>query len=265
MKAHLTNILRPNLHVVPSIGWLLAGAWVISLLVTWALAVQGGSTIPGPGAVVATLFDQLASADTWWNLLTSYWLTLRAMAWITALGLAVTLLSVVPAFRVPAVLISRTRFLSLAGIQYLFVLGFGIGDGLKVALLTFSVLGFFVEDALGILSTVTRAELNHARTLGMGPWRAWLEVDVMARLHDYLEAVRRNYAMVWVLLTAVELLAWSGGGVGVLLQKYYHANNYAVLLALQTLLFGIAFVNDYLLRVLRRFLFPYADLTAAKD
>ncbi|RYF54482.1 MAG: ABC transporter permease subunit, partial [Cytophagaceae bacterium] len=135
------------------------------------------------------------------------------------------------------------------------------GHSLKVWLLVFGITVFFVTSMVGVVQTVSRNELNHARTLRMSEWQVVWEVIILGRIEMVFDVIRQNFAIAWALLTLVEGISRSEGGVGTLLlnqNKHFHLDAvFAIQLAI--LLVGIAL--DYGIGFLKRLFCPYASLT----
>jgi sulfonate transport system permease protein len=75
-----------------------------------------------------------------------------------------------------------------------------------------------------------------------------------------LEILRQNFAIAWLMITLVEGLSMSEGGIGTLLIKYNKYNDLSHVIAIQGVIFLIGIGFDYLLGGLRRWLFPYVKL-----
>ena len=98
------------------------------------------------------------------------------------------------------------------------------------------------------------------RTLGLGEWGSFWEVVVRGKLPDMLEVVRQNFAIIWTLITLVESLYQSEGGIGLLLYKqnrYLHLDG---VLAIQLVILALGVAQDYAFEGVRRVFFPYAGL-----
>ena len=67
------------------------------------------------------------------------------------------------------------------------------------------------------------------------------------------------------MITMVEGLNMSEGGVGTLLIKYNKYNDLTHVLALQLLIFMIGLGFDFLLGNMRRWLFPYTKLVMVQE
>jgi NitT/TauT family transport system permease protein len=74
------------------------------------------------------------------------------------------------------------------------------------------------------------------------------------------EILRQNFAIAWMMITMVEGLSMSEGGIGTLLIKYNKYNDITNVVALQLIIFIIGLCFDYLLGLTRHWLFPYSKL-----
>jgi len=228
------------------------------LLLLWLSAPP--VVFPKPAEVLAAL------GELWWihglgrALGVSLRTTLEALLLSAGLGLLLSYATVLPAFRPLSALVSKGRFLGMAGLTFAFTLALGGGHGLKVALLTFGMTVFFVTAMSAVVAAIPREQFDHARTLGMGEGRMIWEVVVLGTADEALELLRQNAAVGWTMLTMVEGLVRAEGGVGTLLLdqgKHFHL---AQVLALQLAILAVGIFLDYALGLLRQALCPHADL-----
>jgi len=73
----------------------------------------------------------------------------------------------------------------------------------------------------------------------MNEWRTSLEVVVFGESDQAFDCLRQNAAMSWMMLSLVESLSRSGGGVGALLldqNKHFHLDS---VLAIQLTIFDV--------------------------
>jgi NitT/TauT family transport system permease protein len=78
-----------------------------------------------------------------------------------------------------------------------------------------------------------------------------------------LEVVRQNFAIIWTMITLVETLYQSEGGIGLLLYKqnrYLHLDG---VVAIQLVILTVGALQDYLFVLLRRIFFPFSSLGSA--
>src|SRR6185503_21144761 len=126
----------------------------------------------------------------------------------------------------------------------------------KVALLVFGMTVFFVTSMADVVAAIPKENFDHARTLRMGEWRVVWEVVVRGTGDKAMELLRQNAAIGWMMLTMVEGISRSEGGIGAMLlnqNKHFHL---AEVFAIQIMILLIGLFQDYALGWLRRVLFP---------
>jgi NitT/TauT family transport system permease protein len=199
------------------------------------------------------------------NLLVSFTTNLQAIGLSCLLTLPLAYLTVMPAARPFVKALSKARFLGMTGLVVIFTLAFGGGHGLKLALLTFGLSVFLITSLYDIVETIPREEFDHARTLRMGPWRSVLEVVIIGRVDAVIDALRQNAAMGWVMLTMVEGLVRSEGGLGGMMLSEDKHVNFAAVFAIQFLVLAVGIGQDYLLALIKRWFCPYAFITLERQ
>ncbi len=237
---------------------LFALAWALTAYVAWLLSPA--RTLPGPGEVAR------AFADLWWHgglgpeLGTTIALIASALFVSVAVSLAVAWGGAHPALRPVAGAVSKLRFLGLTGLVFPLTLATGGGFRLKVALLAFGMTTFLATALVRIVREVPTSHIEYARSLGASDARVLWEVVVRGTLDRTLDAIRQNVAMGWSMITMVEGISRSDGGVGALLlaeNKHFRlAEVYAVLFVV--LAVGLAI--DFSFGLLGRALCPHARL-----
>jgi NitT/TauT family transport system permease protein len=253
----MPSLFQPNRTASVSQGRLLASAWLTALLLAWALSRF--EVLPTPREVLWAL-PGLVRQGLLGHLVSSLSSSLAALAWAAGLGMGLAYLSVVPALRPLTQLASKLRFLGFAGIGVAFTLWLQGGHALKVALVTFGMVGFFVAALYDEVRAIPLERYDHARALGMSEWRIVWDVVVLGTLDKALDILRQNAAMGWMLLTTVETLVRSEGGVGVLLANQSKHLQLASVAALQLVIFAVGMLQDYALGALKNLVCPYAAL-----
>jgi len=160
--------------------------------------------------------------------------------------------------------LTRSRFLSLVGLTFIFTMMVGGGRPLKVSLLVFGISAFFLTSMVDIVASVPREKLDHARTLRMSEWRVVWEVIVLGQMHNTMDALRQNAAIGWMMLTMVEGISRSEGGIGALLMDQNKHFNLAAIIAVQLVFLLAGFFQDAFLAWLKATLVPHAALTTAR-
>lgn len=253
----MPNILQPNRAVTAGQARLLGAAWLAAFFAAWALSRF--DVLPTPWGVLQALpglFRQGLLA----HLASSLYSNLAALAWAAWLGMGLAYLSVVPALRPLTELGSKLRFLGFAGIGVAFTLWLHGGHALKVALVTFGMVGFFIAALHDEVRAIPLERYDYARALGMSEWRVVWEVVVLGTLDKSLDILRQNAAMGWMLLTTVETLVRSEGGVGVLLANQTKHLQLANVAALQLVIFAVGMLQDFALGALKNLVCPHAAL-----
>jgi sulfonate transport system permease protein len=231
---------------------------VIVLLSVWQSFPAG--LIPSPLRIGEALGGLLTSSLLWDNVLVSLVLTLKALFISVLITLLFSYLSVVPFFRPMAHFIVKCRYLTLTGLIFVFTLLTRDGGQLKLSLLVFGVVPFFTTSFMAVILQTNVQEFELCQTLGYSRWQSLYEVIVVGKADQVFEIVRQNFAIAWMMITMVEGLSMSEGGIGTLLIKYNKYNDLGHVMALQVVIFGLGLFFDHLLGRLRHWFFPYTKL-----
>ena len=231
---------------------------VITTLALWHVTSDG--LIPKPLKVVEAFFQLLSTSLLLDNIVASLILTLKAMLYAIVITLLFSYLSVLPFFRSIAMFLVKCRYLTLTGLIFIFTLLTQNGSQLKLSLLIFGIVPFFVTSFLSVIVQINKQEYELCKTLGYNNWQTLFEVIIVGKADQVFEILRQNFAIAWLMITLVEGLSMSEGGVGTLLIKYNKYNDLTNVLALQLVIFMIGIGFDYLLGSLKRWLFPYTKL-----
>jgi NitT/TauT family transport system permease protein len=212
------------------------------------------------GAFRGLWFEQGLGRELW----TSFSMNLQALGLTLLISLALSYLTVVPAFRPVAAAVSKARFLGLVGLTLPITLMVGGGRSLKIALLVFGMTVFFVTSMAAEVLAIPREKFDHARTLRMSEWKVVWEVVILGTADKAFEVLRQNAAIGWMMLTMVEGISRAEGGVGAMmlnLNKHFHV---ASVFAIQITILLVGLLQDYGIGVARRLFLPFADLTREK-
>lgn len=191
----------------------------------------------------------------------SFILNLQAIGLATLVSLLLAYSTVMPFFQPIVAFISKLRFLSLVGLTFFFTLAANSGHELKLYLLVFSISVFFITSMADVLDSIPKVQFDLARTLCMPPWRVVLEVVVLGQADKVFDVIRQNAAIGWMMLTMVEGMSRSEGGIGTLLlnqNKHFHLD---AVLAIQTTILLIGLGQDYAIGAIKALFCPYATLT----
>jgi len=261
MSTQMTEALAvfsPNRVLSKSTIRLLVAVQVLTVLLIWAFSPF--ALLPKPGEVFGSL-GELWQEGLGAQLITSFYLNLEAIALSTIVSLLLAYATVMPFFRPLVALLSKLRFLSLVGLTFFFTLMAKSGHELKLSLLVFSVSVFFVTGMADVIASIPKEEFDLARTLGMGEWRVVWEVIVLGQFDKAFDVLRQNAAIGWMMLTMVEGIVRSEGGVGTVLLDQNHHFRLAAVFAIQLTILLLGLLQDYGIGATKRFCCPYASLT----
>ncbi len=257
-KNALVNIVLPNRAVSANTMRIIVAVEIAIVLLVWLNSPF--KVLPRPDEVLSALKRLWADEGLGQELMSSFMLNLQALAWSSAITLVLAYLTVLPVFRPIATGISKLRFLSLTGLTIVFTLLFGGGHPLKLSLLVFGITVFYITSMASVVANVSKAELDHARTLRMREWRVVWEVVILGTIDRAFEVLRQNAAIGWMMLTMVEVIVRSGG-VGEMLMNEYKHFRLADMFAIQLVILIVGLLQDGAIVALRKLCCPYADLT----
>jgi sulfonate transport system permease protein len=248
-------MFKPFLSINRQTFLILVGTQVAVALLMWQL--MGGGLIPPPSKVLQALGQLLTTRLFVDNLLTSLVLTGQALFYAVLITLLFGYASVIPFFQPAAQFIVKCRYLTLTGLIFIFTLLTKDGGQLKLSLLLFGIVPFLTTSFLSIILHTPAQEFELCKTLGYNRWESLYEVIIVGKADQVFEVVRQNFAIAWMMITMVEGLNMSEGGIGALMIKYNKYNDLPHVLALQAVILGLGLGFDYLLGVTRHWLFPY--------
>jgi NitT/TauT family transport system permease protein len=258
LAAQVHAAFLPNRAVsATALQILIAAEALIALLIWWRSPFE---VIPRPNEVARALGSLWMNQGLGQELWTSFTSNLQALAITAVVSLALSYLTVLPVWRPIVTAISKGRFIGLTGLTFLFTLIFGGGHPLKISLLVFGMTVFFVTSMASVVAAIPKEKFDYARSLRMSEWRVVWEVVVLGTADQAIEVLRQNAAMGWMMLTMVESISRSEGGVGAMLlnqNKHFHL---AEVFAIQILILVLGMTQDYGIGVFQRLVCPYSAL-----
>jgi ABC-type nitrate/sulfonate/bicarbonate transport system permease component len=232
-------------------------------LLLWEVVGQNG-LIPVPSKILTSVVAIVTSSYFVDNLFSSLTLTFTGMGISIVLALLVSYLSLIPVFAPIAKFIVKCRYLTLTGLIFLFTLLTQDGHQLKLSLLIFGIVPFFVTSLLAIIEAINVQEYELCKTLRMNNWQTLWEVVIIGRLDQVFEVMRQNFAIAWMMITMVEGLSMSEGGLGTMLIKSNKYIDLGTVFGILVIIFALGIFFDFLLRNLRHWLFPYTKIQVKK-
>lgn len=254
----MKNIFVPFQKVSSKGLYLIIGVQVLLFLALWQTSSNG--LIPAPLKVAKAFASLLSSGILLDNILVSLMLTIKALFYSIVITLIFSYLSVIPFFNSLAKFLVKCRYLTLTGLIFIFTLLTKDGNQLKLSLLVFGMVPFFVTSFLSVIIHTNKQEYELCKTLGYSHWKILYEVIIVGKADQVLEILRQNFAISWLMITLIEGLSMSEGGIGALLNKYNKYNDLTNVLALQLVIFLVGLGFDFLIGRMRKWLFPYTKL-----
>jgi len=232
-------------------------------IILWHFFAAGG-LIPTPAKIGESILKILQTDNFYVNLIISLTLTLKGMGYSIIIALVICYLSLIPMFNPMAKFIIKCRYLTLTGLIFLFTLLTANGHDLKLSLLIFGIVPFFVTSFLSIIDSINEQEYELCKTLRMNNWQTLLEVVIIGRLDQVIEVMRQNFAIAWMMITMVEGLSMSEGGLGTMLIKSNKYIDLGTVFAILFIIFTIGVFFDFLLKIIRTWFFPYTKIQIRK-
>jgi len=143
----------------------------------------------------------------------------------------------------------------MAILPMLFII-FGLGELSKVILITVGITPFIIRDLQSNVLRLPQELLVKAQTLGGNSWQIIIRVILPQTLPRLIEAVRLSLGPAWLFLIAAEAIAATEGlGYRIFLVRRYLSMD--VILPYVFWIACLAFLTDYLLRLLSQRSFPW--------
>ena len=213
--------------------------------------------IPSPTEIFKSLISMLSTKEFYEDLMASLITTFKAMIFSILITVIIVYASTIPFFKPVAQFISACRYLTLTGLVFVFtMLSDNLGD-LKMYLLIFGIVPFFVTSFLSIVDNIPKEEKWKGYVNRLSKWETLYEIVVVGKLDMLIEVMRQNFAISWMMITMVEGFAMNEGGIGTLLIKSNKYLNLAPVFAMLMIVFSLGLLFNFALFKLRFGLFPY--------
>jgi len=234
----------------------------IVLLTLWI--VLPSQIFPSPLEILSA-WNQMALQDGLLpELLKSISTIWKAILYSTLISFGIAYLATAAIFKPVAGWLTALRFLGFAGITFMFTIWTSSGSELKLWLLTFGMSVFLLTNALSMINSIPQDQIDYAKTLNLSGWKITYELAIRDRLDEAMELIRQNVAMGWVMLSMVEGLVRSEGGIGDLLLNQNKHLHLSAVFAIQITILIYGLTQDWLLQRLRLIICPYTKYTAQK-
>ncbi len=255
LKNRAIDFFSPFGRISKSAASILLGGELVIALVAWQLS--GGGLLPTPTRVLTSMTKILSDGIFFENFFSTLGLVLQAMGLSIVIAMVFSYLYVIPVFKPITRFVMKCRYLTLSGLIFLFTLLTSNGHGLKISLLIFGIVPFFVTSLVSVIDSIDKAEFELCKSLRMSNWQAWWEIVILGQLDQVFEVMRQNFAISWIMITMVEGLVMSEGGLGAMLIKSNKYIDLGSVFGILVIIFAVGICSDYLLSLLRKWFFPY--------
>jgi ABC-type nitrate/sulfonate/bicarbonate transport system permease component len=261
-SSQFTNVFRPNGRTTPADMRLVKAAWIAVFLIFW----------------VGVKIDFIPQPRDLWDAFQHLWnidalgiavgesleLYFKSMIVGALIAGALAFSTVLPVFRPPIELLTRLRFLSMAGANLFFLIFFGSGGTLKFVMMIFYQTIAITKSLVDTIETIDKKYYDHARTIYKSEWAVAYEVIIKGKMADFIANVRANQPAGWTMLFIVEGFQTSGGGVGALMMRLMHHPVLAQVMVLLMLCVFAGLLLDLSWSKLRKLFCPYADFKSER-
>ena len=258
MNYQIKQAFTPFGKVTATTLQIILGTELALLLLVWS--VSQFVFLPNPMEIIRA-YPELFRRGLVGELMTSLTLCLKSILIATVVAAFVSYLSRLPVFLFVGKFVTKGRFLSSVGLSFFFTMLTSSGNGLKTGILVFFITVVFVTSFMAVIDNIKEYKYNHARTLGLGPWHTLWEVVIKGTLADMIEIMKQNFAIAWMLLTMVEGIVRSEGGIGVMLLIENRVLRLDNIFALQIVVLIVGICLDALISYIKDIICPYAKLS----
>lgn len=218
--------------------------WLSIVLIGWLFAPE---FFPRPDKIFERLWFLYKERNLAGELFVTLWVLGKAMIWTVVVSLGITYSAVIPALRHPTTLVTLLRFLGMTGLTYFVFRSFGMTEDAKVFMLSFATSTWFVTSMSKVVKEIKEDKYDHARSLGWSEWHVVYEVVVLGTANLAFDTMRQTFGIGFMMVTLVEGLVRSQGGIGVMLLNDEKHFVIADILAIISILLFIALIWDSLL------------------
>jgi len=252
-------------------GWLLGLVPFIALLCTYLVgshirmaANPDDKLLPTPATIASTMHSYALEEDVrsgavlfWVDTLASLQRIAIALVLSATIGLILGLaIGAVPVVRAAlAPFVGAVAMIPpLAVLPILFIL-LGLGEVAKITLITLGITPVIVRDLALRAGELPTEQLIKAQTLGASSWQLVIRVILPQMWPRLIDSLRLSMGSAWLFLIAAE----EGLGYRIFLVRRYLAMD--VILPYVVWITVLAFLMDYMLKLLRSRAFPWTEMS----
>lgn len=218
------------------------------------------------------IFDATIYMIRYLDLIANVWISVKlsivSMIISTIISVLISYSVLIPLTQFWAKLFTYLRFLTIVGLSFFFtILTSQYNDAgylLKLSLMVFFISTFFTTSFISAVQSIESNKYDYSRTLGLSKWKTFKQLIVNGKKYDLIDIIRQTFAISWAMLTMVEGLVRSGGGVGVMLLNSSRSFSLDRIFAICIIVILIGSLMNYLLEQLNRLINPHVYLLNKK-
>lgn len=254
----LRRIFLPDVKTTSTDRILVISAWIVLGFLLWQF--NDNIFFPKPLAVLHA-FERIREQGLLLQFGVSLWTMMWAIIWTLVISHTLAYLSALSAFRPLATFVTGWRYFGFVGLLLPLTLLFPDGGTLKIVMLSYGMSVFYLSSLLGIVQNIPEEQYDHARVLGLSQTRMIYEVAIRGTLYNALIAFSSNSAMAWMMLTTVEGVVRSQGGIGAVLINMDRHADLGQMFAILVIIFCLGRFQDVVITAVTNYIIcPYARL-----
>lgn len=234
--------------------------WVALIFLAWQY-IPASPLFPRPletARQFVRLYNLGLIVDVWVSLS----VIIRSALIAFPLGALLSYIYLIGFFRPPVVIFASFRNISMAAFLPTLMMMHFAGDELKVIITTAVISFYFVSSVIQHFDELPQEEIDHAVCMRMSSWQILWHRVIRGKLHIVCYDFIPCLGMAWSMLSFVEGLSRTEGGLGDLFLQNDKINSYASILALAIISGGLGFGMWLGLKTLVRKTFKYATAVA---
>ncbi len=226
--------------------------------------------LPRPDHVLASFSDLYQKDKLATNTWRSIWLNLQGYFWAVLISIILGFfIGLIPFLRgLFSKQVEAMRYLPLTALIGLFIIWFGIGDGMKIAFLAFGIIVYLLPVVIQRIDEVEDVYLKTVFTLGATDWQTIKTVYIPSVMSKLIDDIRVLTAISWTYIIIVEYIN-KDGGIGALIWIKQRQGQKASMFAILIIIILIGFFQDRIFQYIDKRVFPHkyykTTLTGIKE
>ncbi len=215
--------------------------------------------IPKPSGIAHSIVEIIFTSNFLNNFFATMGLILTGMGMAILISLVFCYMWFIKVLKNFPIFVSKLRFLTYTGLLFVFTILVKDGHDIKISLLLFGIVPYFVTSLLAYIKDIPSKEYELCYSLKFTTWKTLYEVIIRGKLNLVLEVIKQNFAIAWMMITSVEGICMSEGGLGTMMIKSNKYLKIDEVFAVLIIVFFVGIFFDYFFDLLKVWLFPYTD------